>query len=865
MYTKKSMMFNGVYFEDEIEGYTTTGVSGRERAEVETTSLSVGNRDGAIFRNNRYKSRTLTINFVLEGDELDFNADETELINRMDKLNALLDVEDEVQIIFRDEPDKFYMGIPTGSASITRKLGIIEGSFQIFCSDPFKYSTEIFSATPIEDEEGYKTFVIDYEGTHKSYPSYEVQFYTQNRATALDSKANLTDANAADKIEELRNAIAEDADYEYWRDPDDPTKTVTDDEINQMVQAQITEQYPPDEDKTTTGVEDEAISGKGKCGYVAFFDDDENILQFGNPDAVNQTETIAYTKLISQDFKTINAWSPVINRDWVMNSVKCLPGIPKDSKSSYIYNETGGSSSYFSISDAYKNGQNYDLSTTFSAAGVSSKYTITCTAKNRKATSVDVSAKVSFKMSAQAPKARTLKASLTVGGTTKEYIFKKSTKKAWSKHHSGSFTLSYTISDLSSYKDTLDVKFSVSKSGGKGDTGKCTSKSYTLYIPIFITPKTTSYALMANPTAFVGTNKDQFYGTTAYRIIPDDVTGNKGWSDFESIFEVEMAMNTTGDNKKQRGAIYVGILTGDFSGGQLTNPKVLAGCAIQKATDGNTGIIYPVLNGKALSDKKISNIDLSYHNVTFGPVSYSVDKYKSVTKYKNVTKTVKSKKKKKKKKKKTYRKAYKSKEKIGSTTYYPDRKLLISKSGKSFTFTLGGKTMQVNDDSVANTKAYAVFMGCFGYAGHPYLPYQGILSVSFKPSGSISKTDYIPFTTGDFLFADAASGNVLLNSEERPDLGALGNDWEQMCLYPGVNQIGVIFSDWCGDDSDVAYRRQTGNDEFNASAKYYTKDTAGAYSPVTISEEQFNSNKPKYYILEHCVPSFTIKYREAYV
>ena len=70
MYTKKSMMFNGVYFEDEIEGYTTTGVSGRERAEVETTSLSVGNRDGAIFRNNRYKSRTLTINFVLEGDEL---------------------------------------------------------------------------------------------------------------------------------------------------------------------------------------------------------------------------------------------------------------------------------------------------------------------------------------------------------------------------------------------------------------------------------------------------------------------------------------------------------------------------------------------------------------------------------------------------------------------------------------------------------------------------------------------------------------------------------------------------------------------------------------------------------------------------
>lgn len=863
MYTQKSMMFNGVYFEDEIEGYTTIGVSGRERAEIETTSLSVGNRDGAIFRNNKYKSRTLTISFILEGAELDFNADETELIERMNKLNALLDVEDEVQIIFRDEPDKFYMGIPTGSASIARELGIIKGSFQIFCPDPFKYSIEVFSATPIKDEDGYNTFVIDYEGTHKSYPSYEVQFYTQNMATALDSKANLTDANAADKVNELKAAITEDADYEYWRDPDDPTKTVTEDEINQMVQAQITELYPSDEDETTTGVEDEAISGKGKCGYVAFFDDEENILQFGNPDAVNQTESIAYKKLISQEFKTTSAWSPTINRDWVMNSVKCLPGIPKDSKNSYIYNETGGSSSYFTISDAYKNGQAYDLSTTFTASGVSSKYTITCTAKNRKATSVDVSAKVSFKFSASAPKARVLKAALTIGGTTKEYVFKKSTKKAWSKKHSGSFTLSYTISDLSSYKDTLAVKFSVTKSGGKGNTGKCAAKSYTLYIPIFITPKTTSYALMASPTAFIGTNKDQFYGTTAYRIIPDDISGNKGWADFDSIFEVEMAMNTTGDNKKQRGAIYVGILTGDYKNGQLTNKKVLAGCAIQKATDGNTGIIYPVLNGKVLSDKKISNIDLSYYNDTFGPVSYSTPKYKTVTVSKTVSKKVKGKKGKKKTKK--YTKKYKTKQKVGAVDHYPDRKLIISKTGKSFTFTLGGRKVQVNDESAAGAKAYAVFIGCFGYSGHPYLVYQGILSVSFQPSGSIDKTDYIPFTTSDFLFADASTGDIYLNSEERPDLGALGNDWEQMCLYPGVNQFGVIFSDWCGDDNDVAYRRQTGNDEFNASAKYYTKNSDDTYSSVTITEEQFNSNKSKYYVLEHCVPSFAIKYREAYV
>lgn len=858
MYTQKSMMFNGVYFEDEIEGYTTIGVSGRERAEVETTSLSVGNRDGAIFRNNKYKSRTLTISFVLEGAELDFNADETELIDRMNKLNALLDVEDEVQIIFRDEPDKFYMGVPTGSASISRGLGIISGSFQIFCADPFKYSTEIYSAVPTKDDDGYNTFVIDYEGTHKSYPTYEVQFYTQNNSTSLDDSSNLTDVNAADTVQELKDEITEDANYEYWRDPDDPTKTVTEDEINQMVQEQIAELYPADEDETTTGVENEAIAGKGKCGYVAFFDDDENILQFGNPDAVEEAESVEHIKLIDQEFKNINGWAATVSKDWVMNSVKCLPDVPQDKSGTYKYNETGGSSSYFAISNAYSNGQTYELSTTFTASGTGVKYTLTCTAKNRKSSSVDVNVKVAYKFSSQAPAKRILKATVTVGGTAKDKTFKSKTKKAWAKKKTGSFNLSYTISDLSSYKDTVAVKFSVAKSGGSGNVGKCDSKSYTLYIPIYIAPQTTSYALMANPTSYIGTNKDQYYGTTAYRIIPNDISGNKGWSDFTANFEVEMAMNKVGDCKKQRGAVYVGVLTGDYSNNQLTNKKVLAGCVVQKSTDGNTGTIYPVLNGGVLSDKKISNINLAYENETFGPVTWTTQNWKTTTKWKWATKKVKGKKKK-------YKKYYTVKEKNGTTPHYPDRKLIISKTGKSFNFTLGGKAVSINNESLADTKAYAIFIGCFGYSGHPYLPYQGILSVSFQPSGDVTKTNYIPFTTSDFLYADASSGDIYLNSEERPDLGALGNDWEQMCLYPGVNQLGVIFSDWCGDDDDVAYRRQTGNDEFDISATYYIKNSDDSYSEAVITEEQFNSNKPNYYILEHCVPSFTIRYREAYV
>ena len=861
MYTSKSMKFNGVYFEDEIEGYTTIGVTGRERAEIETTSLSVGNRDGAIFRNNKYKSRTLTVSFILEGAELDFNADETELINRMNKLNQLLDVEEEVQIIFRDEPDKFFMGIPTGSASISRALGVISGSFDIFCADPFKYSTEVYSATPVKDDEGYLSFVIDYGGTHKSYPSFEAQFYTQSRATSLDDSTNLTADNAADKIQELKDEITEDANYEYWRDENDPDKTITEEEINQIVQEQIAETYSDDEDITTMGNEDELISGKGKCGYVALFDDDENILQFGNPDATEEPEEAKeYSKLINQEFKTTNAWSSTISSDWTMNSVGNLPNVPKDASSNYIYNQGGVSGAYFSISNAYSNAQNYSLSTTFTVSGTGVKYTIACTAKNRKSTSVDVAVKVSYKFSSSAPAKRVLKATVSVGGTSKEKTIKSTTKKAWSKKKTGYFNLSYTISDLSTYKDTLEVKFAVSKSGGKGSVGYCSTKTWTLYIPIYIAPKTNSYALMAAPSSFVGSNKDQFYGATAYRLMPKDISNNRGWANFTADFELEMAMNTTGDYAKQLGALYVGVLTGDYteSTGAFSNMKVLAGCVIQKQASGNVGTIYPVINGAVDTTKKIDKVDLSYKNETFGPISYETTNYE--TKTQKVVTYVKNGKKK--KRKVTYKSV---KVKTGTTKHNPNRHVVVVKDGDSLTFTLGGKTVAYTDQTaIKDTKAYAIFIGSFGYSGHPYLPYQGILSTSFQPLGTISSINYIPFTTGDFLYADSASGDIYLNAEERPDLGALGNDWEQMCLYPGVNQLGAIFSDWCGDDDDTAYRRQTGNDIFDVSATYYTK-SGDTYTAVTITEDTFNNNKSNYYILENCVPSFTLRYREVFV
>jgi hypothetical protein len=48
--------------------------------------------------------------------------------------------------------------------------------------------------------------------------------------------------------------------------------------------------------------------------------------------------------------------------------------------------------------------------------------------------------------------------------------------------------------------------------------------------------------------------------------------------------------------------------------------------------------------------------------------------------------------------------------------------------------------------------------------------------------------------------ANCKTGEIFLNGVHTPGLGALGNDWEDFYLTPGLNQIGFAYSDWVKDD-----------------------------------------------------------------
>lgn len=230
----EALMINGTLIEDEIPEYRTLHVSGRELLETEVTTLDSTVNDGTRYQSKRYPERTITVTFqLIAGSNARFRT-------AFNELNALLNVE-EAQLIFMDEPDKYYIGTMESVDDIDPGKNAVTGSFSFKCSDPFKYSMEEYEVEPTDN-----AFVFEYGGTYRAFPKFEVDFYNDESGEENDN---------------------------------------------------------------------------GRCGYVAFFDDEEHILQFGNPEELSEEqievveqETNTYqvptTKvMVNHSFKKSSAWN----------------------------------------------------------------------------------------------------------------------------------------------------------------------------------------------------------------------------------------------------------------------------------------------------------------------------------------------------------------------------------------------------------------------------------------------------------------------------------------------------------------------------------------------------------------------------
>lgn len=160
----EALKINGKWIEDQVVGYRTLYVSGRESFLKESEVYEDGIRDGSMIKNRRYPIRTIKVGYQL------IASSNTAFRTAFNKLNTVLNTED-AQLIFHDEEDKYFTGTPSGAGEIQPGTNAITSEFEIVCVDPFKYAVNEKELAVSLDENGMYSF--NYDGTYNAYPVLE--------------------------------------------------------------------------------------------------------------------------------------------------------------------------------------------------------------------------------------------------------------------------------------------------------------------------------------------------------------------------------------------------------------------------------------------------------------------------------------------------------------------------------------------------------------------------------------------------------------------------------------------------------------------------------------------------------------------
>lgn len=645
----EALQINGEYIENQISGYRTLNVQGREALSPDVVTFETGVRDGSKLRSKKYPERIITVTYQLK-------AESSEAFREAyNKLAAILDVE-EAELIFNDEQDKFFIGTPCIIGAVAPGLNAVVGEFEILCADPFKYSVLEYEARP--DLAG-SSILIDYNGTYKAYPTLEAEFYNETLAGAV-------------------------------------------------------------------------ATSLGDCGYVAFFNENEKIIQLGDPEE-KDTETYPKSQtLAAQSFKAASAWGSEAQSLWSLNddTVETIFSKPQRSGDMAI-----GAASYV-VPFIPETSANI-LTIKSEAEAPTIAYKVVAKTSKRTADTVKVTVTVTASLAKSSNyfgTKRCLKGSIQFGNEWYTMTIKKESEY-WRGNSGHSVSTSFVVKDLDADTTELtDIKFKVERTDDLGKTGILDeTKCADLRVSKYIAPIPETYYL--TPTSY-GAVVNKWHGPSITRTIPADASGEVGAKNFTLTYSQKMGIGgDTEDGWKQEGAFWV-FLTD-------ANDDLVAGLGIRKTVCGNEADVYLYVGDKSFDLGSISMV----------------------------------------------------KNKLDSAT-------TISKSGKSVRFTVSNKSRLINLESIKDKAVTKITFAFEQVTWKDPLTYNGLYWVKFAKDNCDTYSD-IPnkFSTNDIVEADCKNGKIFLNGASADGLGALGNDWEEFYLTPGLNQIGFSYSDWV----DAAY------------------------------------------------------------
>ena len=476
------------------------------------------------------------------------------------------------------------------------------------------------------------------------------------------------------------------------------------------------------------------LTGAGDCGYVAFFNESEKIVQLGNPAEADGETVAASQTLINQTFVSSTAWGTTAKNLWAVNGGE-IPATVQQVGSVAMKAADPADSSTDTTSGTLvpKTKTKYSAPLFY--------YTVKAKASNRTADSVKLDVTITTALSHSSSyfgRGYGLKASLYVNGAWKSVTLK-TTSEYWKGTAGHTKNMSVTVTGLTSAATSLTgLKFKVDRTETTSDSGKAGKLDEmacsALKIPVYSVFDIEDYFLTASS---FGTGS-AWHGPSITRQIGADAAGEVGASEFRLTYKQKMCIGNSSSATNQMGGFHVHL--------NDANGKTIAGVRVVKTAAGKQASLMLFVNGQKVHQV---GIDLTYNNKYFGAGTNAVQA-SSITKSQN--------------------KVY---------------------------FNIGGYSQYFVDDAIEGVKVTSVTFMFEQHSTKTALSYNGLFWAKFVKNHCDTFAE-IPnkFSANDVVEADCSDGKIYLNGTQSPELGALGNDWEEFYLTPGLNQIGFAYSDW---------------------------------------------------------------------
>ena len=553
----------------------------------------------------------------------------------------------------------------------------------------------------------------------------------------------------------------------------------------------------------------QALTGSGDCGYIAFFNEAEKVIQLGDPEEVDTAEYEKSQTLLNQTLSNQFAWGSAAQALWATNAANVLPagiqqtGAVAIGTASFVYPDIPPTSATIltarSETDApYVDYKVYVATTERTADSVSVKVTITTTpagSNNSGAVSIKAGAKVTLNKTKLYASSTSGSAAGTKTGTY--YLWDGSVKSGRIRitntssnvGKSGQVTGWVNVSDLclsaaGSFYEGIGLKGAIQFGNGgwnyatiKNEGTKWNNKD-------------------SHTVTFTVKVKDLEATTTEIEDISfkvertDELEGKAGVLSERNcaIFDISAYAAPIPDTYYLTPSNY-GTTNGKWHGPAISRTIPADAAGEVGAKDFTLTFKHKISIGneanatRQLGAFQVQLVDANGKNICGVRIEKNAAGNKATIQfYLDGSIVV---------KKANIDLSYNNKYSNGSTGS-------IIKSGTSLTLNIYGQHWSfVLNDKLTATKAAKVNFMFEQYSVNTPLTYNGIYWVKFVKNNCETFKD-IPnkFSANDVVIADCKNGEILLNNINTAALGALGNDWESFYLTPGLNQIGFSYSEW---------------------------------------------------------------------